>query len=42
MYIFGNVESLNRNNVNSVKYETETNSYLVPKFGTFCLITTKS
>ena len=38
MYYFRNAETLNRSNVNSVKYGTET----ITSFGKYCLMTTKS
>ena len=41
-YNFQNAETLNRSNVNSVKYGTETITSLGAKFGKFCLMTIKS
>ena len=41
-YNFCNAETLNRSNVHSVKYGTETITSLSAKFGKFCLMTTKS
>ena len=41
-YNFQNAETLNRSNVSSVKYGTETITSLGAKFGKFCLMTIKS
>ena len=41
-YNFRNAETLNRSNVSSVKYGTETITSLGAKFGKFCLMTIKS